>query len=236
MSNGNESFGHRLAELLEARGLNQSQAARALACSTGFLSDVINDVKRPGLDFLEKVQKELQASLDWLVGGQGLPQQQMPVDLQDHRLLLGAVEVVRAALLESDPDALAIVEDLLSPSAQDALLSTERVRALQHWGGRAETALLALGLHNTHLNEPSLARRIQGALTASLALFQARKVFAGAPSDEPSTPGGRRRSREAPERERYPRLTMNIGKSVRSATGNYIENHYHDHRGGKGDD
>ena len=62
-----ETFSNRFAELLQHRGMNQTQAARVLGCSSGFISDLINDVKRPGLDFLERLQSEFDVSLDWLV-------------------------------------------------------------------------------------------------------------------------------------------------------------------------
>lgn len=229
-----ETFGERLGELIEQRGLKQTQAARQLKCSSGFLSDVVNNLKRPGLDFLERVAEEFEVSLDWLVLGRSTPHSPHPVDLNHHRLVVGAIEVVRAALLENDPGALATLEDLLSPAAKRDLLTQERVESLQHWSNRAETALLAIGVHNTFLQQPGLAARVHGALSTALALFQTRRLAPDIPEGGPSA--DRAHSRARAEKEMYPRLIMNVGNSIRSAGRDYYEHTYTKGKRPAGDD
>lgn len=223
-----ETFSNRFAELLQHRGMNQTQAARVLGCSSGFISDLIHDVKRPGLDFLERLQAEFDVSLDWLVGGRGLPEAPRPIDLTTHRLIVGAVEVVRAGLLENDTDALLMVEELLREGNRVETLTRKQVSALQAWATRSETALLAPSIHNTNLNVQSTRARVMSAITISMALFQSRRVSGKAGDDADSN---RRSPKSSPEKVVLPRLIMNVGESVRSAGRDYYDGGIFDQRG-----
>ncbi len=64
-----EHLGERLDKLINNLGLNQGEFARKLECSPAFISEVIGGIKKPGTEFLAKLSKTFDVSLDWLVCG-----------------------------------------------------------------------------------------------------------------------------------------------------------------------
>ena len=157
-----------------------------------------------------------------------MPEAPRPIDLKTHRLIVGAVEVVRAALFENDAAALLIVEELLREGNRVDALTRKQVSALQAWATRSETALLAPSIHNTNLNVRSTRARVMSAITISMALFQSRRISSDAGDDVDSD---RRSQKSSPEKVPLPRLIMNVGGSVRSAGRDYYEGGTFDQRG-----
>lgn len=210
------TFGSRFLDALRKKGLSQAQAAKLLSTTPGFVSDVVNDVKKPGLEFLQRAQEALGISIDWLISGGGVPLG-APFDIESHRLIVGVVELVHAAIVDTEPDALSLLDELLGTPSVDQLASPHRLEQLQEWSVKAKAAMLAAAIHNALPQTEDLDARLRQAIVTAVASWQLLKRGAGRP--ELPQYG----SAEAPGPKRYPHVILNVGHNVRSAGRDYRE-------------
>ena len=90
-----EHLGTRLARFIESQGLNQGEFAHRLKCSPTFISEIIRGIKKPGTEFLQRIQAEFHLSLDWLIFGKG---EDLPdIILDDFNAIASRVELVLEA-------------------------------------------------------------------------------------------------------------------------------------------
>ena len=68
---GLDGFAARFGQAIGHTGLNQSEFARRLGVSPGFVSDVVRGQKKPGAEFLHTVRVTFGISIDWLLTGEG---------------------------------------------------------------------------------------------------------------------------------------------------------------------
>ena len=61
----------RIRDVVGQLGINQAELARRLTLSPGYISEITRGHKRPGVDFLVGMRRELGASVDWLISGEG---------------------------------------------------------------------------------------------------------------------------------------------------------------------
>ena len=61
----------RLRAVLAHMGLSQTDLARKMGRSTGYVSEVARGLKRPGTDLLLALKREFEVSIDWLLTGAG---------------------------------------------------------------------------------------------------------------------------------------------------------------------
>lgn len=213
------TFGSRFGDLLRQTGLSQAQAAKLLETSSGFVSDVVNDVKKPGLEFLQKAQEAFGVSLDWLASGAGIPYEPPPFDFELHRLIVGAIALVRAGLVDGEESALQLLNELLAIGPDQPLLTQERSDKLCRLSEQAEVAMLAAGVHNTRFGSAGKDARVRSAITTAMAVFQLNRRRDGAPHDSAAEVS----PRATPAQERYPHVTVNIGHGSRVAKRDYFE-------------
>ena len=64
---GLDGFATRVGQAIGHTGLNQSEFARQLGVSAGFVSDVVRGQKKPGAEFLYAVRATFGISVDWLL-------------------------------------------------------------------------------------------------------------------------------------------------------------------------
>jgi transcriptional regulator with XRE-family HTH domain len=64
-----DNLGERLKSLRKQKKMTQTQLAKAIGTSAGYLSEIENGTKRPGSDLLISLKREFGVSLDDLVGG-----------------------------------------------------------------------------------------------------------------------------------------------------------------------
>ena len=67
-----EGLGNRLLTVIHHLHITQSECARRLKSSPGFISDVVRGKKNPGADFLFGLREAFGVSIDWLLSGDGL--------------------------------------------------------------------------------------------------------------------------------------------------------------------
>lgn len=61
----------RIGDVVGHIGINQAELARRLTLSPGYISEITRGHKRPGVDFLVGMRRELGVSVDWLISGKG---------------------------------------------------------------------------------------------------------------------------------------------------------------------
>lgn len=64
-------YAARIAHLIYLTGLNQSEFAKRLGVSAGFVSDAVRGLKKPGAEILFRIKAEFGVSIDWLLTGGG---------------------------------------------------------------------------------------------------------------------------------------------------------------------
>lgn len=67
-----EGLGNRLLTVIHHLHITQSECARRLKSSPGFISDVVRGKKNPGADFLFGLREAFGVSIDWLLSGDGV--------------------------------------------------------------------------------------------------------------------------------------------------------------------
>ncbi|MDO9167018.1 MAG: helix-turn-helix transcriptional regulator [Rhodoferax sp.] len=205
-------FPARLAQVLAHQGITQTELARQIGMSPGFISDVMRGHKRPGAEFFVAVRKLFCVSIDWLMTGDGT----MMGDVGIRHELLQAIRiqiaVARAAIKEDDPTARALLilirEGQLANAAKDAHFQSLLERIVP-----TDSDLdLAVELYNGHLGatDPIVQRR--NLLAAAVAHFEARK-----PIDKMAAMTG------VPKVTAPSWVQVNTGRGQRIAGNNYID-------------
>lgn len=205
-----EALHVRLGQVLAYAGINQAELARRVGMSPGFLSDVLRGVKRPGAELLLALRKTLGVSIDWLLTGEGTMIGGAGIRHDLFRAIRLQVAVARAAVMESDPTARALMllirEGQLAAAAEDPAFKT----LLDRLAPEDADLDLAIELYNGHqwATDPVSQRR--NLLAAATAHFETRK-----PIDRLAAVTG---AGEQPSV-----VQVNTGKGQRVAGRDYIE-------------
>lgn len=165
----------RLAQVINVCGLSQTDFARRVGVSSGFVSDLVRGIKRPGIDILTSVHTAFGVSIDWLLTGNGSMLGGGSIQVGLFQAIRLQVALAREAILESNPTARALLllvrEGQLSAAEQDpvfrGLLDALRLRE--------EDVELVVELYNGHqwTADPIAQRR--NILAAAMAHFEARQ-------------------------------------------------------------
>ncbi len=160
-STGDDGFTHRLERLLQLAGVNQSQFAKRMRISSGFVSDVLRGAKQPGKLFFVAIQQEFNVSLDWLISGKGTPSGDTPIRMSLMHTIRLHVALARSAFQDRNPQAkalLRLVQDERLTRLEDHEALTELLRSIpddpRDFG-------LVLELYNSHVftSDPTEQRR-----------------------------------------------------------------------------
>ncbi len=199
----------RLAEVLAFAGISQAEAARRVGMSPGFVSDVLRGVKRPGPELLLALRKVFGVSVDWLLSGEGTMIGGAGIRHDLFRAIRLQVAVAKAAVVDSDPIAKALMlmirEGQLAAVADDP----EFKALLDRLAPEDRDLDLAIELYNGHqwATDPIAQRR--NLLAAATAHFETRK-----PIDRLAAVTG-----AATER---PLVQVNKGRNQRVAGRDYV--------------
>lgn len=165
----------RLTLVLTYVGLSQAELARTIGMSPGFVSDVLRGVKRPGAEFLHALRRSLGVSIDWLLTGEGSMMGGAAVRHDILRAIRLQIAVAKAAVLELNPIARALMilirEGQLATAWEDPAFK-------QLLDGLAQDDAdldLMIELYNGHIwaTDPISQRR--NLMAAAAAHFEARK-------------------------------------------------------------
>lgn len=165
----------RLALVISQTGLSQSEFARRLGASAGFVSDAARGVKKPGADFLHALRTVFGVSIDWLLTGEGTMHGGSGIDLELLRAIRLQIAVARTAVIDADPTATALLLLIREGKLQEAASDPALGAFLDRIAPEDTDFDLATELYNGHLwTDDSDAQR-RNLLAAAIAHFEARK-------------------------------------------------------------
>lgn len=172
---GLDGLAQRFAQAIAHTNLNQSEFARGLGVSAGFVSDVVRGQKKPGTDFLYAVRSAFGISVDWLLTGEGSVTGASGIDLDLLRTIRLQIAVARSAVIDANPTAQALLLLIRDGRLQEAAAEPEIAAFLDQIAPTDPDSELAMELYNGQLwtNDPGAQRR--NLLAAAIAHFEARK-------------------------------------------------------------
>lgn len=172
---GLDGFATRVGQGIAHTGLNQSEFARRLGVSAGFVSDVVRGQKKPGAEFLHAIRTTFGISVDWLLTGEGTITGGSGIDLDLLRTIRLQIAVARSAVIDGNTTAKALLLLIRDGRLQEAAAEPDIKAFLDEIAPADSDAELALELYNGQLwtQDPSAQRR--NLLSAAMAHFEARK-------------------------------------------------------------
>ncbi|MEQ1662139.1 MAG: helix-turn-helix transcriptional regulator [Thiobacillus sp.] len=201
-------LGARLALAILHLGISQSEFARRLGSSPGFVSDVVRGVKKPGAEFLFGVKQNFGISTDWLLTGVGTIHGGGGINLDLLRTIRLQVAVAKAAIVQGDATAKALLLLIRDGRLAEAGNEPELRAYLDRLCPEDSDRDLADELYNGHLWTDDPATQQRNLLAAAVAHFEARK-----PLDK----------FVALSRAQESRVQLNIGSNQRVAGRDYHE-------------
>lgn len=172
---GLDGFAARLTQAVAHTGLNQSEFARQLGVSAGFVSDVVRGQKKPGAAVLYAVRTVFGISVDWLLTGEGVITGGAGIDIELLRTIRLQIAVARSAVVDGNETAKTVL-DLIQNGRLQELGTAPTIQAfLDQVVPTDLDADLAMELYNGQLrtNEPGTQRR--NSLAAAITHFEAKK-------------------------------------------------------------
>lgn len=170
-----DGLGSRLALAILHQAISQSEFARRLGSSPGFVSDVVRGVKKPGAEFLFGVKQTFGISTDWLLTGSGTMHGGGGIHLDLLRTIRLYVAVAKAAIVEGDPTAKALLLLIRDGRLAEAGNEPELSAYLDQLCPEDRDRDLADELYNGHLWTEDPATQQRNLLAAAVAHFEARK-------------------------------------------------------------
>lgn len=167
-----EDFRGRLLQVMLRAGVNQTEFARRLGISPGFMSDMMRGLKRPGMDFLLSIKTIFGVSVDWLLTGAGAPDGASRIDLQWLKTIQLFVMIARAALIERHPAA----QEVLRLLADNDLALSDSDTSVQTYIGQLQPTPqdmdFSLELYNGHLWHADALDQRRNVLAAAMSHFE----------------------------------------------------------------
>ena len=174
-SSGLDGLGARLSQAILHLAISQSEFARRLGASPAFISDIVRGLKKPGAEFLANIKQIFGISIDWLLLGDGAMFGGARVDLDLLRSIRLYVSVARAAVVEDNPTAKALLLLIRDDRLREATTDHVLAEFLDQLCARSEDFDLVIELYSGHLwaSDPVMQR--QNLLAAAVAHFETRK-------------------------------------------------------------
>jgi transcriptional regulator with XRE-family HTH domain len=210
-TDGALQMGGRIAEIASVTGLNQKSFADRLGVSQGFISSVVNDQAVPGSDFLFALNAEFGVSTDWVLTGKGGMYGEGQIDITLFKEIRLLVAVARAATVENDPMAKAVVL-LANSDGLEKTSNDETLRAyLNGLTGRDCDIELVIALYNRYLVAYSQRSSRRQVIADTIGHFQLLQ-----PVDLSKEP--------AVFAAKAPQVNISGGSNIRNAGRDYYEN------------
>ncbi|MCW0352786.1 hypothetical protein NB716_001580 [Pantoea ananatis] len=189
INNPLDGLASRLALVVNRSGLNQSEFARKLGVSAGFMSDVLRGQKKPGAEFLYGLSTVFSVSADWLLTGKGTINGATGIDMAFMKMIELHIALAKSAVFDNNGMA-----QLLLHMAKEGKLSemddsselTEFFRKIRPVDPEHE---LAFDIYNSQLWTADPDAQMKNSLSTALAWFQARKPIDPRAVLQPSSSG-----------------------------------------------
>lgn len=176
-------FSGRLSQVITRCCVSQSEFARRLGVSPGFISDASRGVKLPGAEFLCSVRTVFGVSIDWLLTGKGTMFGGASIDIKLLSTIRLQLAVARRAILDADPTAQVLLLLIRDGGLSEAVVSNPDLRTfLDRMTPDGDDFDLAIELYNGHLWTEDPGVQLHNILETAIAHFEAKK-----PIDKVST-------------------------------------------------
>jgi transcriptional regulator with XRE-family HTH domain len=168
-------LGARVGQVVTHFQVSQTEFARRIGVSPGFVSEVVRGNKRPGAEFLLAIRKVFGVSVDWLLTGEGTLFGGASINLDLLRAIRLQVAVARAAIAEGEPTAKALLLLIRDGRLEEASADPDLHAFLDRLCPENEDFDLSTELYNGHLWSADPATQQRNLLAAAVAHFEARK-------------------------------------------------------------
>lgn len=175
VAQGLDGLAARLAQSITHSGLNQTDFARRLGVSPGFVSDVVRGNKKPGAEFLHAVRTTFGISIDWLLTGEGTISGGGGIDLDLLRTIRLQIAVARSAVVDANTTAKALLLLIRDGRLQEAANEPAIGKFLEEIAAPEADSELALELYNGQLWTQDPVAQQRNLLAAAVAYFETRK-------------------------------------------------------------
>ncbi|WP_241597000.1 helix-turn-helix domain-containing protein [Rosenbergiella epipactidis] len=170
-----EGLGSRLSLVVSRSGLNQSEFARKLGISAGFMSDVMRGQKKPGAEFLYAMNNTFSISIDWLLTGEGTMNGTSGIDMTFMKTIELHIALAKSAVLENNSMA-----NLLLQMAKEGKLSElegdpDFMTFFEKISPSNPERELAFDIYNSQLWTSDPDAQIRNSLATALSWFEARR-------------------------------------------------------------
>ena len=172
---GLDGLAARLAQSIAHSGLNQTDFAKQLGVSPGFVSDVVRGNKKPGAEFLHAVRTSFGISVDWLLTGEGTISGSGTLDLGLLRTIRLQIAVARSAVVDANTTAKVLLLLIRDGRLEEAANEPAIGRFLEEIAAPDADSELALELYNGQLWTQDPVAQQRNLLAAAIAHFEARK-------------------------------------------------------------
>jgi len=170
-------FADRLSRAIAHSGLNQSEFAKAVGVSPGFVSELVRGNKKPGAEFLCAVRLVFGISADWLLTGSGTMAGAGAINLVLMRSIRLYLAMARAAVLDENTTAQLLTNLIRDGRINDVLREAEMASFVESMASLPGDEDLALELYNGHLETQDPIEQQRNVLAAAIAHFESRKPF-----------------------------------------------------------
>lgn len=170
-----DGFGTRLGLVIQHLSISQSEFARQIDTSPGFVSNVLRGQKKPGAEMLRAVVKQFGVSADWLLTGCGTMFGASTIDIELFKAVRLQVAIARSAVVESDATAAELLKLIRDGRMIAALTAPTLLAFLEQLPWNAADVDLAVELYNGHAATADPGMRQRNLMTAAVAHFEARK-------------------------------------------------------------
>ena len=208
-----EGFASRLALAIGRCGVNQTEFARMLGVSPGFMSDLVRGVKKPGAEFLYSVRITFGISLDWLLTGEGSMTGAGGIDVKFYRTICLHIALAKAAVLEDNVLAQALLSLAQNEKLEQAINDPQLNEYFTKLIPVDSDHDLAIKIYNSQLWTDDPSAKKKNSLESAVTHFQTN-----APQNIISS-FGKSELQSAPRKISQ----INIGEGQRIAGGNYYE-------------
>ena len=174
-AHGLDGLASRLSQAITHSGLNQTDFAKEIGVSPGFVSDVVRGNKKPGAEFLHAVRTTFGISIDWLLTGEGTISGGGGIDLSLLRTIRLQIAVARSAVVDANPTAHALLLLIRDGRLQEIANEPTIGRFLEEIAAPDADSELALELYNGQLWTQDPVAQQRNLLAAAIAHFEARK-------------------------------------------------------------
>ncbi|WP_341677278.1 helix-turn-helix transcriptional regulator [Niveibacterium sp. SC-1] len=172
-----EGVGARLLQAIQHLGISQSEFARGIDGSPGFISDVGRGMKKPGAELLCAARLRYGLSTDWLLTGTGTMFGEARIDLELFRQIRLFLALTHAAIVQQEPTGRAVLELVRDGRLEKGETDPVLAKWLSQLDVDAVDGQVVAELYNSHVATPDPQLRRGNLLAAAIAYWETRRPF-----------------------------------------------------------